>query len=388
MRQILLAVSYLHHHGIAHRDLKLENVMYDSTETDHLKLIDFGFSSSFRRRRFKTVCGTLSYVAPEVLEENYGSQCDLWSAGVIAFILLAGCMPFYGSKADKMKAISGGKYFMKPKVWDPISSGAKDFVNSLLENDPEDRLDAKGALAHPWIAAYGHKAGKKHVPTLSMDCDILGALASWQRAPKFVRACFMVMAWHLDKEEHVKVRDYFLQLDRDQNGTISMGQLRSMMIDRFGIDEATVNQTLRNSGSSDDEEINYSTFLAALMSNRIIDVDDSLLHTAFRKFDEANKGFITAKDFKHVAGDEYYDRSTSLLLEPDASGKTGDGHVGYDKFSMYINIPSTLGSIEKDHENELASIGKGKKNKEAASQRHQNRKKVEEVSQPACCTLM
>merc|ERR1740127_311771 len=90
VEQMLRAISYLHDHGIVHRDVKLENFMYDTKDRNHLKLIDFGFSIFFDPKvKLRATCGTLSYMAPEVLEKNrgYTSQCDLWSLGVVAFIL-------------------------------------------------------------------------------------------------------------------------------------------------------------------------------------------------------------------------------------------------------------------------------------------------------------
>merc|ERR1740116_405459 len=94
---MLLALNYLHSHNIAHRDIKLENFVYEDKDCKHLKLIDFGLSRIIDPSvRMHTLCGSLNYVAPEVLDQEYTRQCDLWSLGVITFILLAGYMPFSG----------------------------------------------------------------------------------------------------------------------------------------------------------------------------------------------------------------------------------------------------------------------------------------------------
>merc|ERR1719230_1130672 len=149
---VLLALNYIHSHGVVHRDIKLENFLYDKKGSDHLKLIDFGFSKIWDPNiKMKVSCGTLSYVAPEVLDQNYTSQCDLWSLGVIAFILLSGYMPFSGAEGEQAASILKGSYKLKPHKWNNVSPEALKFVQCLLQVDPERRLTADTALNHPWL---------------------------------------------------------------------------------------------------------------------------------------------------------------------------------------------------------------------------------------------
>merc|ERR1711971_1100623 len=103
-------------------------------------------------------CGTLSYVAPEVLNKSYTSQCDLWSLGVIAFILLAGYMPFSGSEGMQKTNILAGRYTMKSERWNPISRSGVEFVKALLQVDPERRLTAEAALEHSWVQTQHTRA--------------------------------------------------------------------------------------------------------------------------------------------------------------------------------------------------------------------------------------
>jgi len=158
---MLKAVLYLHEMGIAHRDLKPENLLLkDTTDEAIVKITDFGLSKIFSDDAqgevvMKTACGTPGYVAPEVLtHENYSSQVDLWSIGVIVYILLCGFPPFYGDNdAQMFRKIKAGSYKFLSPYWDPISADAKDFVSVLLVVDPKKRLDCKAALNHRWLVS-------------------------------------------------------------------------------------------------------------------------------------------------------------------------------------------------------------------------------------------
>jgi calcium-dependent protein kinase len=129
--QMLLAVDYMHSHGIVHRDLKLENWVYEEQHGNHLKLIDFGFSVFWTpgSADLTKCCGTIGYCAPEVFDKSYTSQCDMWSLGVIGFILLSGKMPFFGSEHKMITSIQACRYDMNSGRWGSISQETK--KNSL-----------------------------------------------------------------------------------------------------------------------------------------------------------------------------------------------------------------------------------------------------------------
>jgi calcium-dependent protein kinase len=172
LRQMLLALSYMHSHGIAHRDIKLENFVYDKKDNAHLKLIDFGLSTTCDpsgQEKLDQSCGTLSYVAPEVLDNSYTSQCDLWSLGVVGFTLLSGTSPFFGSESEQMQNIRKAKFAMIPEIWKTISDEAKDFIFKLLEVDPSKRLTAQSALQHSWIRKSCDAAAPQSVAIEAVD---------------------------------------------------------------------------------------------------------------------------------------------------------------------------------------------------------------------------
>ncbi|KAI8620314.1 kinase-like domain-containing protein [Chytriomyces sp. MP71] len=156
--RILLAVNYLHSLGIAHRDLKPENLLLsDKTADAKIMISDFGLSKIFNDDEvMRTACGTPGYVAPEVLKrQGYGREIDLWSLGVITYILLCGYPPFYDqNNVELFKQIMTGKYEFDRPWWDNISENAKDFIRRLLVLDPQLRFTARQALNHPFILEH------------------------------------------------------------------------------------------------------------------------------------------------------------------------------------------------------------------------------------------
>jgi len=158
VRKICSAISYLHSVGIAHRDLKPENLLLkDGTDTE-VMLSDFGLSKLFGEEQvMKTACGTPYYVAPEVLgATGYDKEVDLWSIGVITYLLLCGYPPFYGeSLPEVFEQILKGQFEFNAPYWDNISNDAKDFIRKLLMVDPVKRMSAEQTLNHPWLKLGG-----------------------------------------------------------------------------------------------------------------------------------------------------------------------------------------------------------------------------------------
>lgn len=149
------ALKYCHDRRVAHRDLKPENLLLQSREDDqNVKIADFGFAKKCTSTKcLLTQCGTPGYVAPEILNGiPYGTQADMWSIGVILYILLAGYPPFNGSNQRELfKLIKKGRYEFHKQYWGTVSADAKDLVSKLLVVDPADRLTADQALASSWM---------------------------------------------------------------------------------------------------------------------------------------------------------------------------------------------------------------------------------------------
>jgi len=154
--QMLSSVAFLHCRQICHRDLKLENWVLESGKDvwSPLKLIDFGLSTHFTPgHRLSRVVGSSYYVAPEVLKKSYTEACDLWSLGVIVYMLLSGAPPFYGKNDEAIKAsIVQGEYTFPHELFRDVSDEAMAFVSTLLSYNIEYRYTAEQALTHPWLA--------------------------------------------------------------------------------------------------------------------------------------------------------------------------------------------------------------------------------------------
>merc|ERR1719330_196274 len=157
-RQIVSALHYAHNRQVAHRDIKPENLVFCSKdpEDNRIKLIDWGFGVNFGGEVMKAAVGSFSYAAPEVVMSKnvtaYTAACDLWSTGVVTYVMLCGKPPFWGPPKQHLKNARNEKYPMSASPWDKISPQAKDFIKQLLKAKPHQRMTAEGAVAHEWLA--------------------------------------------------------------------------------------------------------------------------------------------------------------------------------------------------------------------------------------------
>lgn len=209
MNNLMSALKYMHECGVAHRDLKPDNMLlvnaipkstaglkYETKLLSEIKVADFGFAQECGDRNDMTkCCGTPYYIAPEVLlcglyktGPPYGKQADLWSAGVICYVLLSGSPAFQAQKRDALfKLIVQGDISFEGSLWSRISEQAKDFITKLLEKDPAVRLTPEKALAHEWLDG---KQSEVHLPNLQSK------LSTFNARMKFKGAVFGIEAAH------------------------------------------------------------------------------------------------------------------------------------------------------------------------------------------------
>jgi len=157
--QLLETLRYVHDLDIVHRDLKLDNVMcVQSSQGKRAKLLDFSLAADTLDGPLTTACGTSYYAAPEVIScessDGYSKQCDMWSLGVMLFVMLCGEMPFFSEDTVELyERVKAGKYDMDTPSWSSVSEDAKDLICRMLDVDPVSRISSIDALKHPWALA-------------------------------------------------------------------------------------------------------------------------------------------------------------------------------------------------------------------------------------------
>lgn len=234
IRQILSSVNYCHQRKIVHRDLKPENILMSRDADDpKITIIDFGTSGYFEpNKKMNGKFGTPYYIAPEVLSNKYDEKCDLWSIGVILYILLCGYPPFNGQTDEHIiRAVKQGKYRTDESEWEMVSEEAIDLVNRLLTMNPNKRINAKDALQHPWIVNYSQ-----------VDIDeeraytTLENLKNFSGSSKLKQASLAFIATHLAKDDEKKDLDkIFKAIDADGDGTLTKAEILVGYELHFGI---------------------------------------------------------------------------------------------------------------------------------------------------------
>jgi len=345
MLQILLAVNYIHSHNVVHRDLKLEHFLYHQVGSEHLKLIDFGFSHVCTPgTTMVTECGTLDYVAPEVLGRSYTSKCDIWSVGVICFILIAGYMPFGGSGGDResqMHQIKAGKWANRPAEWKGVSAVARDFISRLLTVNPARRPSAAEALQHAFVSDIN----MRKCSSAELDKGVIDALQSFSRASRFRRCCLSLMAWYLTDEEREKVHDAFIAMDLDRRGAITLSELKEAMADYFDFTDEQIKRIFDALDIGTNGEITYSDFLAAMVSMRI-PMHYDMLNATFRRFDTDNSGYITPANLREVLGESFDGADVKQLIQE--ADFVGDGQISFDEFLQFLNFSVSEANAQSD----------------------------------------
>jgi len=231
--------------------------------------------------------------------------------------------------------IKQGKCSFRKESWAKVSKEASEFVGKLLIVDPVKRLSAEEALKEGWMAQRANIPQPQDV-----DQDTIGALASFAQASIFRRACMSVMAWSLSSDDRAQVRQAFEAIDTNHRGTITLGEFKKVMQDRFHIEDEQIMTSFEALDASHSEKIHYSDFLAAMVNSRI-QIHDDVIAQTFRRFDVDNTGVITVANLKEVLGETFEAQEVDKLL--DEADVDHDGKITKQEFIAYMKDSSNPG---------------------------------------------
>lgn len=323
IKTMIRVVGHCHTMGVIHRDLKPENfLLANSAQNSDLKAIDFGLSVFFKEgQKLSQVVGSAYYVAPEVLKKRYGKEADIWSIGVILYILLCGVPPFYGETENQIfDAILRGRIDFESEPWPSISPQAKDAVKKMLVQDPSCRATAKEMLNHEWIKKPSDKP---------LGNAVLDRIRGFAAMNKLKKEALKVIAENLPKEEIEGLKQMFISIDADRNGTITVDELRQGLKAKGTLlPEADLQRLMSDMDVDGNGVIDYEEFVAATMN--LYKLENENLMKAFQKFDADGSGYITKDELVAALKDREDDLDIDqILAEVD---KDNDGRIDYEEF--------------------------------------------------------
>ena len=324
-KQLMSAIAYCHTNNICHRDLKPENILYTSnSEKSLIKVIDFGLSAFSHGDFMKIRVGTAYYIAPEVIKGKYNEKCDIWSAGVILYILLSGSPPFNGPNDNEIYAkISRMKYSFPEKKWKNVSKEAIDLIKSMLCEE-EKRPTAMKVLEHPWFTKVDTQPEK---PLEDFDAQTLINYINVNRLKKLV---LTFIATRLKDNEVEKSRKIFEGFDKNKDGTITFEEWKTGLILLNIVEEKKIVELFNSVDTDMSGRIDYTEFLAATMDQKLY-LKEKRLYEAFKAFDKDNSGKITKSEIMNLLKleEESNERIAELIKDIDTNG---DGEIDYNEF--------------------------------------------------------
>jgi calcium-dependent protein kinase len=360
VRQMLKVVAECHLNGVIHRDLKPENFLFVEEGDSEIKAIDFGLSDFFNpKTEFKDVVGSAYYVAPEVLKRRYGPLADVWSIGVIMYILLSGQPPFWGpTESGIFNEILRYKVNLKKAPWPQISTSAKDIMMRMLTFDPRARVTAAQALSHAWVSG--------DASDIPLDMSVINNMKEFSSYGRLKKLAIKKLAQTFTEEEIRDLKDQFKKIDKDNNGTITHQELiesvRHMRSDGVQvIPDREVSDMLEGMDSDGNGEIDMSEFIVAGMHLSQLQRRDKAkwkkkTKLAFDSLDKDRDGFISVNELR----DELQNLNSSQTTSDISSSQTttdsldgqleevikeadrdGNGKIDYEEFCQLLRSRSS-----------------------------------------------
>eukprot|EP00746_Dinoflagellata_sp_MGD_P132960 gnl/MRDRNA2_/MRDRNA2_66641_c0_seq2.p1 gnl/MRDRNA2_/MRDRNA2_66641_c0~~gnl/MRDRNA2_/MRDRNA2_66641_c0_seq2.p1 ORF type:complete len:525 (-),score=97.86 gnl/MRDRNA2_/MRDRNA2_66641_c0_seq2:94-1668(-) len=349
-REVVRAVHYMHTANVAHRDLKPANILLvdnSGLEKSALKVIDFGLSRQCKPGEFMTTKAcTLQYVAPEIMGVcQYTPLCDIWSLGVIIYIMLCGTAPFTGTNREIYDSIKSCTYSFEGPEWSTISSDAKDLISSMLILDPDQRFTAEQVLHHVWIENLAPQAKDENLLESRFN-----NLKAFTAANKLKKATLTVIAQQLEEGKIKDLKEMFDALDTHDNGTITVDEMGEAIrkLDLPEVWHTHLSQIMEHIDTTGNGVIDYTEFVAAALDKKMY-LQEDLCWSAFRVFDIHGNGRLTKDELAKMLGGGNSDKECEevwqdvmhidrmeierILKDHDADG---DGAIDFDEFMVMM----------------------------------------------------
>ena len=346
MYQIFSAVNYCHKMHIVHRDLKPENILIVGKDREGLptiKICDFGTSKMFEKGAVeRKLVGSSYYIAPEVLKKHYNEKCDVWSCGVIMYILLSARPPFGGEDDNEiMERVSTGKYDLESPPFNKLSKNSIDLIKRLLTMDPEQRISAEQALNHPWFKEFKSQEIYNRINDSDTIKVLVENLKKYKRTSIIQETALAYLVHHFPQiKDVVNSCKLFNQIDKSGDGKITKAELLRGLSERYKSDtlEADVEEIYKNLDMDNNGYIGYEEFVRAAVSKEYF-VRDNVLRFAFRYFDKDGSGEITFDEIEALFSQSISDKTkvhetlVNIIKEVD---KNNDGKINFDEFSKVM----------------------------------------------------
>jgi calcium-dependent protein kinase len=296
-KQLFSAVAYMHGHSIMHRDLKPENILLEENDDFvNIKIIDFGTAVEFSAlQRFDELVGSPFYVAPEVVNNNYSHECDMWSCGVLLFILLSGYPPFDGkNNAEILNRAKKGKFSFDKPIWQDVSTLAKDLISKLLTTSSK-RLSANDALLHPWVAAMGSYPE----PQRALIHTLKSNLTNFQSRTKLHNAISsFISSQVISNKDTRELREIFKSLDTNGDGKLSREEL---LCGLEASNSELIAEIMRQVDTDKNGYIDLEEFLVAAFNQQTL-LSRENMKKAFDMFDLDGNGSVSYNELQTVLG--------------------------------------------------------------------------------------
>ena len=338
MKQILSAICYSHQNNIVHRDLKPENILLDDKGSDlTIKIIDWGCAKSFKKNEKMTNAdGTPYYIAPEVLEGNYDEKCDVWSCGVILYIMLCGYPPFNGETDDDiLVAVKKGKFDFPKEEWSSVSKEAIELINGMLTYEPNKRLSALDCMSQSWFI----KNKGKNTSDKKMAKNVLGNMKKFKRDRKLEQATIgFIVNQLISKEERKELVKQFQEWDTNGDGVLSREEIIEGYRKTYGaVDENEIDNMMMSIDLDGNGVIDYNEFLScAFNRDKIMSKDN--LELTFKAFDSDGSGKISVDELMTIftKGDKGHANREVFEKMVKEADENGDGEISFQEFKTIM----------------------------------------------------